>query len=56
MKQQISEETLKAMAEFFLKTSIPRILAEREGEKHEGLGKHDKQRKILRLQRRIEKS
>lgn len=30
----ISESTLKAMAEFFLKTSIPRILKEmKEGEK-----------------------
>lgn len=33
MQQQINEKTLMAMAEFFLKTSIPRILAEmKEGE------------------------
>jgi hypothetical protein len=29
----ISEETLKEMANFFMKTSIPRILAERKKEK-----------------------
>ncbi|MEK4269919.1 MULTISPECIES: hypothetical protein [Bacillus] len=30
---QISEETMKEMAKFFMKTSIPRILeAERKGE------------------------
>jgi hypothetical protein len=29
----ISEETLKEMAQFFMKTSIPRILAERKKEK-----------------------
>lgn len=28
---QIPPETLKAMTEFFLKTSIPRILKEKEG-------------------------
>jgi len=28
---RISEQTLKAMTEFFLKTSIPRILKEKEG-------------------------
>ena len=27
---KISEETLKEMAKFFMKTSIPRILAEKE--------------------------
>ena len=30
MQQQINEKTLRAMAEFFLKTSIPRILKEME--------------------------
>lgn len=30
---QISEETMKEMAKFFMKTSIPRILAERKKEK-----------------------
>ncbi|SDM18254.1 hypothetical protein [Bacillus sp. OK048] len=30
---KISEETLKEMAKFFMKTSIPRILAEKKKEK-----------------------
>lgn len=29
---KISEETMKAMAAFFMKTSIPRILAEKKKE------------------------
>lgn len=32
-KPVISEETLKEMAKFFMKTSIPRILAEMKKEK-----------------------
>lgn len=39
----ISKETLKRMAEFFLKTSIPRILKTMELEEYERGEKNEKQ-------------
>jgi hypothetical protein len=36
MKSQPSEETKRKMVEFFMKTSVPRILAEMEKEKKQG--------------------
>lgn len=36
-KPQISEETIKEMAKFFAKTSIPRILAEKAKEQNKNL-------------------